>query len=65
MKKKEEVTVLIDGSETKLPEIDQSLRCPNHPKIETEIGFGLAGGGYGTYTYCAICGNILSKSIEE
>lgn len=29
---------------------------------ESEMGFGLAGGGYGAYTYCPDCGAILWKS---
>lgn len=36
---------------------DQCPKC----KVEAESGFGLAGGGYGVYTYCPKCGAILSK----
>jgi hypothetical protein len=28
---------------------------------ETEIGYGLAGGGIGPYTYCMRCGRICDK----
>lgn len=38
---------------------------PDCPKPEPEGGFGLAGGGYGAYSYCPACGAILWKSIEE
>lgn len=30
-----------------------------------EGGFGLAGGGFGAYSYCPECGAILSKVCEE
>jgi len=63
----EKMTVILDSAKCKLPRLDQSIRCPilNHSKLEPEIGFGLAGGGYGTYTYCPKCGTILSKNQEE
>lgn len=32
---------------------------------ETEMGFGLAGGGYGAYRYCPICEEILEKWQED
>ncbi len=32
---------------------------------ETEVGYGLAGGGFGPYTYCAKCETITSKSPDE
>ena len=47
------------------PEIPQAERCPDHPDVEPETGFGLAGGGYGPYTVCRICGRMLSKSQDE
>lgn len=34
-------------------------------KPDEESGFGLAGGGYGAYTYCPECGAITWKSCEE
>lgn len=33
--------------------------------VNTEMGFGLAGGGYGAYQYCEDCGFILEKWQEE
>lgn len=30
----------------------------------TDMGFGLAEGGYGAYEYCLGCGEILSKTQE-
>lgn len=34
--------------------------CP-HKQEWLESGFGLAGGGYGVYTYCSNCHRILDK----
>lgn len=38
--------------------------CPHCRSENIEVGFGLAGGGYGVYHYCEDCGQILSKSVE-
>lgn len=38
-------------------------RCPKCAGETTE-GFGLAGGGYGPYTYCEACGIIVTKTDE-
>jgi hypothetical protein len=38
--------------------------CPDFcPKcrVPAEHGFGLAGGGYGAYSYCPKCGELLGK----
>lgn len=48
----------------KLPEYDPIALCP-HCAGPTESGFGLAGGGYGVYTYCPECERITSKSAES
>lgn len=40
---------------------DQCPKC----KVDYEVGFGLAGGGYGGYTYCPKCGDMLSKTQER
>lgn len=32
---------------------------------EPGFGFGLAGGGYGPYSYCPMCGVILDKVQER
>ena len=32
------------------------------PAPDFETGFGLAGGGYGVYEYCDVCGEIVSKT---
>jgi hypothetical protein len=47
-----------------IPEYDPNLQCPDHPKDESEMGYGLAGGGMGPYTVCATCSRILSKTVD-
>lgn len=32
---------------------------------ETQMGFGLAGGGYGAYRFCPTCEEILEKWQED
>jgi hypothetical protein len=46
-----------------LPEIAPDV-CPKC-MVPSEVGFGLAGGGYGAYTYCPKCGDLLSKTQDE
>lgn len=50
--------LLLDGS----AEIDALRPCKHE---HTEMGFGLAGGGYGAYCYCEDCGVILEKWQES
>lgn len=38
--------------------------CPEHPDVEPEVGYGLAGGGMGPYHYCPECGRLLEKWPE-
>lgn len=38
--------------------------CPNCAGY-TEECFGLAGGGYGIYTYCHVCELVVTKTDEE
>ena len=60
----DDIKIHIDSSEID-PAIPQTDRCPDHPKLEPETGFGMAGGGYGVYTYCGECGRMLSKTQTE
>lgn len=39
-------------------------RCPAHPDVQPEMGFGLAGGGYGPYSYCPVCNKIIHKTQD-
>jgi len=48
-----------------LPECGDHDHCPTCGG-ELEQGFGLAGGGFGVYTYCTECERVTSKTeIEE
>lgn len=60
------MTVLIDSAKQRedIPDFDESIKCTEHPDAKIEVGFGLAGGGYGSYTFCTGCGRILSKDQE-
>ena len=44
-----------------IPSMAEAKPCPDHPGVEPGIGFGMAGGGYGTYSNCEVCGRILGK----
>jgi uncharacterized protein (UPF0212 family) len=41
-------------------------QCP-HCGSELDVGFGMAGGGYGAYTYCPAedCGKYFDKTQEH
>lgn len=42
--------------------------CEDHPEQTAENcqgGFGLAGGGFGAYSICGVCGCIFNKFIFE
>jgi hypothetical protein len=45
-----------------IPEFDRKAPCPTCGG-KTEEGFGLAGGGYGVYTFCSPCDAITTKSL--
>lgn len=42
----------------------QSDRCPKCLSTNLEMGFGLAGGGYGPYSFCPTCGIVVHKSQD-
>lgn len=54
-------------AEDGLPRMGEAPDCGTRgcPAPDFEIGFGLAGGGYGTYEYCPVCDRIVSKSREN
>lgn len=58
----DDVHVHIDRSDIHAPQAD---RCPRHPELIPEMGYGLAGGGIGVYSYCSACGAVLSKSQDH
>lgn len=55
--------VALFGTEGKV-HLVQSDRCPKCLSTNLEMGFGLAGGGFGPYTYCTSCGVVVSKSQD-
>lgn len=61
----DETTVHLDFAkqDSEIPERgpDECPKCA----VRYEVGFGLAGGGYGPYTYCPQCGDLLSKTQER
>lgn len=59
-------TVLVDSSRVRedVQGFDQGVKCPDHPGGSVETGFGLAGGGFGPYTYCNECGRVLTKAND-
>lgn len=61
------VGVHLDFTEKRsdLPDHDPGVRCSDHPSAPPEDGFGMAGGGFGIYTYCPECGRVLTKSEVE
>jgi hypothetical protein len=56
----------VDTSEQRedIPGFNEAVSCPEHPWIRPEVGYGLAGGGFGVYTTCPVCYRILSKSQD-
>jgi len=56
----------IDAAEKRpdLPDTGEAKSCGrvDCPAPRFEMGFGLAGGGYGVYEYCEVCGEIVSKT---
>lgn len=47
------------------PSIPNLDHCPDHPNAIPEMGYGMAGGGMGPYSFCPECGKMLSKSQDE
>lgn len=46
-------------------EFDDKMKCSKHSMYMTEISYGLNGGGCGYYTYCVICGDVITKSQDN
>ena len=46
------------------PAQNERDRCPKCLSTNLEMGFGLAGGGYGPYSYCPNCGIVVNKSQD-
>lgn len=61
----DEIHVHIDSSEQDkdIPEVQPTV-CPKCTGSNFDMGFGLAGGGFGPYTYCVDCGAVVHKTQE-
>ena len=42
----------------------ESARCPKCLSTDLEMGYGLAGGGIGPYSYCPRCEIVVDKSQD-
>lgn len=62
---KDDFAVHVDSGEKRadIPEF-QDGPCP-FCGGEQATSYGLAGGGFGVYTYCGECQRVTSKSIED
>lgn len=58
----DDVQIFGGGRTTHL--IDSIDRCPKCLSTNLEMGFGLAGGGYGPYSFCPTCGIVVNKSQD-
>lgn len=54
----DDVSILGTGHHVSIP------RCPKCLGTNLEMGYGLAGGGYGPYSYCTSCGTVVNKSQD-
>lgn len=45
--------------------MDETILCYHHPMAGISVSFGLAGGGYGSYTLCNECCRVLTKTMEN
>ncbi len=54
---------LCGAKHTEDQEHSQGEPCPTCGG-PTKVGFGLAGGGYGAYTYCDLCERVAHKWQE-
>lgn len=63
--KSDNLRIHIDSSEVDPKIAKRDGKCPEHGTQDIQCGFGLAGGGYGVYNYCGICGCIVDKSPEQ
>lgn len=43
----------------------QEAVCPHCGSQDSDVGYGLAGGGIGVYSICNGCGKIFNKVMDE
>jgi hypothetical protein len=61
----DKIEVHIDLSEVRDGILDHQVEnCPNCG-AGLEIGFGLAGGGFGVYGFCDPCGEVIWKCVSD
>ena len=66
----DDIEIHIDPSEQQVPEIPDGfdfVHCPRCKTDSIDTGFGMAGGGYGIYYYCANegCHFFVKEQAEE
>ena len=63
------ISIHIDAAHKRedLPEMGHAEKCGREdcPAPAFKTGFGLAGGGFGVYEYCDVCGKVVSKTEAE
>lgn len=66
MDENDKLLLHVDAAEKRdgLPGFDQDAPCPTCGGV-VETGFGLAGGGYGVYSFCPACAVVISKSPAD
>lgn len=52
-----------DSEERTPPHITDDGKCSDC-KVDVDMGYGLAGGGIGVYTYCPDCGFLFDKTQD-
>ncbi len=60
--------MMVDGAEIRpgLPLVkDAPEACPECGCTELEPGFGLAGGGFGSYLMCSECSTVVAKTPAQ
>lgn len=56
---KDKISIHIDKADFEPPKPNG---CPHK---NTDLGYGLAGGGRGIYTYCLDCGQVIDKTQDS
>lgn len=60
----EEPEGYVHFSPVEIREEAKAEACPDHPDAESFPGYGLAGGGFGSYLVCGVCGYVFGKTQE-
>jgi hypothetical protein len=70
MSENDKISIHIDAAAKRadLPDCGGASKCERSdcPAPHFETGFGLAGGGFGVYEFCPVCGSVVSKTeVDE